>query len=120
MKMTTREFKKMTKGAERMKRTAKKKDVIVSDVYLHVCNGGFSVRVLDTEFGPCLEVEGLSFGHTFGKSRIYTTEKGLEEVGRSVMESISKHRFNKKYCCAAEYNDYKEKETEEWEDMEKG
>ncbi|MBD3262630.1 MAG: hypothetical protein GF334_13335 [Candidatus Altiarchaeales archaeon] len=79
----------------------KMKDKELSSAYLHIGNSGVTFSVLDTEFGPCIEVSSSSFGNAQAKIRTYTDAKSLEALGTAII-AASKQKFKgEEYCNKA-------------------
>ena len=74
---------------------------IVSSVHFHISNSGVTFSVVDTDFGPAIQVSADSFGHPLNDLLLYTTTDGLERLGQ-LFEGASEHTFKGKvYCHAA-------------------
>ena len=83
------------------KAKAKHEPKVIGEIYLHVCNGGLTVRVLDY-YGPTLEIEASAFGHTFGHTRVHTNRYSLRKIANMILKAADSHVFQPDYCHAAE------------------
>lgn len=53
---------------------------IVDSEYLHISNGGVNFDIIDSEFGPAIEIKARQFGHQTGGMRLYVTPEVLTRL----------------------------------------
>lgn len=75
---------------------------VIEGLYLHVGNGGATVRIIDSGFGPELEVGTRFFGNCQTVVRIMTTKDGLTQIRDMIDKAIREHEFTPDYCNTAE------------------
>lgn len=75
-------------------------DSVVPDVYMHVCNGGYSFRVEDQGFGPTLVIAHTFYGHVT-MTQIHTDVSSLIELVDMLNAAIRHKNYSEDYCDKA-------------------
>lgn len=83
-----------------MKPDPEKRAEEVDSIYLHVCNSGAVISVLDEGHGPTLEIQMRTFGNLESTQKIITTYEGLKAV-RDMIDRAMSHTFSPDYIHAA-------------------
>lgn len=73
---------------------------VLSEVYLHIDNGGITFGVVDTKFGPAVQVSASHYGHLTNDMLIYIRPKDLKRLG-ALFEGASEYPFQPEYFCHA-------------------
>lgn len=71
---------------------------VLSEVYLHINNGGITFGVIDTQFGPAIQVSAGHFGHLTNDMLIYVRPEDLKRLG-TLFEGTSEYSFSTPYVC---------------------
>jgi hypothetical protein len=77
---------------------------IVGNVYLHVGNSGATIAVVDSGYGPMLQIKTSSFGNLNQTTEILTTRAGLVAL-RDMLDDalrLDGHFFSAEYVHAAQ------------------
>lgn len=77
-------------------------DRVVSETYLHVCNSGVTFKVLDTKYGPEVEISLGAFGSLESVIKLKTTREGLRDLERVFhVAALNDQKYSADYCHAA-------------------
>lgn len=72
------------------------------DVYLHVCNGGATFSIEQTESGAELKIHTNSYGNCVNEFKLMMGNKGIEAL-YELLAKARKHDFTTDSCASLAY-----------------
>jgi len=65
------------------------------ETYIHINNGGVTLGVEDSEFGPTLTMKATHFGHTTNGLNVHVTHAVLSELAKMFALAAAKQNYQK-------------------------
>jgi len=72
----------------------------IGSVYMHICNSGATISIIDRGFGPTIKIGTSSFGNINNSTEIFTDKESLKELVKLFTKAIDEE-YSNDYCNKA-------------------
>lgn len=86
------------------------KETEIESIYLHVCNSGVKISVVDGGMGPVIKIKIDAFGALNSEMKFFVTSDGLKALTR-LFERASYYKYSEAFSGAARQLDNEKLQT---------